>query len=133
MNRLQRVQNSLARVMCNAPYRSSSLPFRKALHWLPAGQRVQHKIAVMTCKMRLHQQPPYLREYINDHLPARSLRSTNKMLLTNATTKTETAARAFCDAAPKMWNNLPVIVKTATSLNQFSHLLKGHLFSHALG
>ena len=81
--------------------------------------------------LRLHQQPLYLREYINDHLPARSLRSTNKMLLTTATTKTETAARAFRAAAPKIWNSLPVIVKTATSLNQFSRLLKGHLFSHA--
>ena len=106
MNRLQRVQNSLARVVCNAPYRSSSLPLRKALHWLPVEQRVQHKIAVMTYKVRLHQQPLYLREYINDHLPARSLRSTNKMLLTTVTTKTATAARAFRAAAPKIWNSL---------------------------
>ena len=54
MNRLQRVPNSLARVVCNAPYRSSSLPLRKALHWLPVEQRVQHKIAAMTFKVRLH-------------------------------------------------------------------------------
>lgn len=133
MNRLQRVQNSLARVVCNAPYRSSSLPLRKALHWLPVEQRVQHKIAVMTYKVRLHQQPLYLREYINDHLPARSLRSTNKMLLTTVTTKTATAARAFRAAAPKIWNSLPVTVKSASTINQFSRLLKGHLFSHAFG
>ena len=133
MNRLQRVQNSLARVVCNAPYRSSSLPLRKALHWLPVEQRVQHQIAVMTYKVRLHQQPLYLREYINDHLPARSLRSTNKMLLTTVTTKTATAARAFRAAAPKIWNSLPITVKSASTINQFSRLLKGHLFSHAFG
>lgn len=52
-------------------------------------------------KMRIHQQPLHLREYINDHLPARSLRSTNKVLLSTASTKTETAARAFRAAAPK--------------------------------
>ena len=129
MNRLQRVQNSLARVVCNAPYRSSSLPLRRALHWLTVEQRIQHKIAVMTYKVRLHQQPLYLREYINDYLPARSLWSTDKMLLTTVTTKT----RAFHTAAQKMWNSLPVTVKTATTINQFSHLLKGHLFSHAFG
>ena len=133
MNRLQRVQNSLARVVCNAPYRSSSLPLRRALHWLPVEQRVQHKIAVMTYKVRLYQQPLYLREYINDYLPARSLRSTDKMLLTTVTIKTETATRAFRAAAQKIWNNLPVTVKTATTINQFSRLLKGHLFSHAFG
>ena len=104
-------------------HRSSSLPLAKALHWLPVEQLAQYKIAVMTCKVRLHQQPLYLREYIDDHLPTRSLRSTNKMLLTTITTKTETAARAFRAAAPKIWNSLPVIVKTA--------MLKGHLLSHA--
>ena len=94
-------------------------------------QRIQHKIAVTTYKVQLHQQPLYLREYINDYLPARSLRSTDKILLTTVTTKTETAARAFRAAAPKIWNSLPVTVKTATTINQFSRLLKGHLFSYA--
>jgi hypothetical protein len=83
--------------------------------------------------VRLLQQPLYLRECINDHLPARSLRSINKMLLTTIKTKTETAAHALHAAAPKIWNSLPVTVKTTTTINQFSRLLKGHLFSHAFG
>jgi hypothetical protein len=51
------------------------------------------------------------------------------------TTKTATAARAFRAAAPKIWNSLPVIVKSALTINQFSRLLKGHhaMFSHAFG
>jgi hypothetical protein len=55
------------------------------------------------------------------------------MLLTTVTTKTVTAARAFRAAAPKIWNSLPVTVKTATTIYQFSRLLKGHLFSLAFG
>ena len=32
-NSLQRVQNSLARVVCNAPYRSPPQPLLKSFHW----------------------------------------------------------------------------------------------------
>jgi len=34
LNSLQRVQNSLARLVCNALYRSPSQPLFKSLHWL---------------------------------------------------------------------------------------------------
>jgi len=67
-NRLQRVQNSLARVVCNAsyhsscwvhvcnsPYRSSSQPLLKALHCLSIEPRIQYKVAMMTYKVWLHQ------------------------------------------------------------------------------
>ena len=73
--RLQRVQNSLARVVCNAPYRSSAIPLLKELHWLPVEQRVKYKIATMTYKVRLYQQPTYLHEFVKDYQPVRSLRS----------------------------------------------------------
>lgn len=116
-NRLQRVQNSLARVVCNASYCCSSQPLRKALHWLPIEQRIQYKIAVMTYKVRFHQQPQYLRELIYDYMPARSLRSTNNVLLTIPSIKTATAARAFRVAAPQIWNNRPITVRSATSLH----------------
>ena len=35
VNRLQRVQNSLARVFYQAPYRSHTTQLRRSLHWLP--------------------------------------------------------------------------------------------------
>jgi hypothetical protein len=34
-SRLQRIQNSLARLVCKAPYRCSPQPLLKSLHWLP--------------------------------------------------------------------------------------------------
>ena len=71
--RLQRVQNSLARVVCNAPYRSPSRPLLKSLHWLPIEQRIEYKIATMTYKLRLHHQPSYLVKLINDYKPVRCL------------------------------------------------------------
>jgi len=81
--------NSLARLLCNAPYRGSSQSLRNARHWLPIEQRIRYKIAViitrlqwwLTYKALLHQQPHYLRELINNYLRARSLRSSNNALL----------------------------------------------------
>ena len=52
-NSLQRVQNSLARVVRNAPYRSSSQPLLKSLHWLPVIVRVEYKLAAMPYKALL--------------------------------------------------------------------------------
>jgi len=111
-----------ARVVCNAPYLSSSQPLRKTLHWLLVEQRIQYKITVMTYKVRLHQQPQYLRELISDYLPARSLWSSNNTFLIVPSIKTVTAARAFRVAAPHIWNNLSITIRNATSLHQFCRL-----------
>ena len=35
LNKLQRVQNSLARIVLNRPFRSSAAPLLRELHWLP--------------------------------------------------------------------------------------------------
>ena len=130
--RLQRVQNSLARVVCNAPYRSSSVPLLKSLHWLPIEQRIEYKIATMTYKLRLHHQPSYLFELINDYKPVRCLRSSSSALMKLPPlnkSRTQTAARAFSLASPKIWNSLPAAVRESTSLSTFRRLLKGHLFN----
>jgi hypothetical protein len=132
-NGLQRVQNSLARLVCKAPYRCSSQPLLKSLHWLPVTERVMYKIAALTYKVRLHQQPSYLLHHITQYQPARSLRSSNSMLLTVPPTKTATAARAFCVSAPTIWNSLPSTVRDTSSLPQFLHRLKGHLYQRAFG
>ena len=56
-NSLQRIQNSLAKVVCNAPYRSPPQPLLKSLHWLPVIEHVEYKLAAMTYKVLLHHEP----------------------------------------------------------------------------
>ena len=41
------------------------------------------------------------------------------------------AAKAFSHTAPSSWNELPIHVKSATSLNSFRSRLKAHFFSLA--
>jgi len=48
ISRLQRVQNSLACVVCQAPYDCHALPLLHSLHWLPIKYRIDDKVAVST-------------------------------------------------------------------------------------
>ena len=108
ISRLQHLQNSLARVVCQAPYRSSAIHLCRALHWLPVRQCIEYKVASLTFKVRLHHQPIYLPELVVDHVPNRSLCFSDKVLLVVPRTKTVTASRAFHVTAPKTWHSLPL-------------------------
>ena len=68
--RLQRMQNSLAMVVCAAPYRCPSAPLGY-LHRLPVAQRIIHKVAALTFKTRLHRQPTYLYDLLHNYIPWR--------------------------------------------------------------
>ena len=51
IDKLERVQNILARVVVGAPRRtSSSLNIRRDLHWLPVGHRITYKLCLTTWK-----------------------------------------------------------------------------------
>jgi len=58
--RLQRVKNSLARVVCAASFCSPSAPLLRSLHWLPIRHRITHKVATLIFKELHHHQPTYL-------------------------------------------------------------------------
>ena len=71
IGRLQRAQNSVARVVCRAPYRSSATLFRQSLHRLSIEARITFNLTVLTHKVRNHRQPTYLSSMITDYKPAR--------------------------------------------------------------
>ena len=107
INRLQLIQNRLARVTCRAPGRSSATELLKRLHWLPVKHRIDYKIATITHKVIHDESPSYLRQCITMHKPSRNLRSTNKSLLVIPTTTTNADSRAFHVSAPTVWNYFP--------------------------
>ena len=54
---------------------------RRQLHWLPVRQRISYKVAVITYKTRSTSKPAYLSDLLQDYRPARTLRSSDKLLL----------------------------------------------------
>ena len=99
LDRLQRVQNQLVRVV-QAPWTASATDMRRQLHWLPVRQRIIFKLAAVTYEARLSGLPAYLQCEIHDYHPSRTLRSTSVLLLQQQPATTSFAARAFCAAAP---------------------------------
>ena len=60
VNKLQRIQNSLARVITNTSKYQHITPTLKKLHWLPIKQRIDYKTCLLTYKTLTNQQPTYL-------------------------------------------------------------------------
>ena len=89
----------------------------KSLHWLPIQERIVFKIAIITHKVRLHRQPSYLSNLIVDYIPAWLFRSSDTDLLVVPRTKTQITTRAFCVAAPKIWNNPSCPIRVTTTTN----------------
>ena len=64
VDKLQRVQNNVARVICQQRRCVSARPLLQSLHWLPVQQRIQYKIAIITHKAsstsvpRIHRRTP---------------------------------------------------------------------------
>jgi len=127
--KLQRVQNSLARVVTSARKHDHITPILNQLHWLPVRQRVIYKTAVLTYKSLLIGQPDHLSVLLSGYTPTRQLRSSDCHLLSQPADNTVFASRAFSSAAPRIWNNLPLSVRTAPSVNIFRRHLKTYLFS----
>ena len=72
LNKLQRVQNSLARAVLFADTRSSATQNLAELHWLPVRARIKYKVALLTFKTLTTHRPTYL----HDLLQFRSLHGT---------------------------------------------------------
>jgi hypothetical protein len=128
INRLQVAQNSAARLIERLGKHERISHIRKDLHWLPIHARIKFKILNMTWKSLNNQSPKYLSEMLRINNHERSTRSTNQNLLHIPRSQTKFGERAFSRLAPKLWNELPKLVRTANDNDTFRRRLKTHLF-----
>ena len=127
--RLQRVQNSLARVVYPSVRKHHHIsPTLQKLHWLPIKQRITYKIAVLCFKTIYFKQPTYLLDLITTYQPTRNLRSSDKVLLSIPNIKSAQGRRSFSHAAPTVWNSLPLVLRSCSTISSFRSGLKTHLF-----
>ncbi len=134
LNKLQRVQNAAARLICNVSRFDHITPTLKDLHWLPVKFRIDFKILLIVFKALHGLAPDYISELITIKPPSSySMRSNSKLLLQKTTLKTlpTLGDRSFGCAAPNLWNDLPSCIQQADSIGSFKKLLKTHLFRKA--
>ena len=129
LQKLQRVQNCAARILCGCRKYDHITPILHSLHWLPITQRIKYKVAMLVFKAKCHEAPVYLQDMIKPYVPSRNLRSQSQELLCVPKTKSALVAkRAFCVAGPTLWNSLPLELRQCQNLVTFKKSLKTFLF-----
>ena len=132
LDKLQRVQNVAARVVVKASRYDHITPILKSLHWLPIRYRTEYKLLLLTFKALHHLAPSYLTDLLQLYHPTRTLRSSSDSLLTARCARLRNYGdRAFCVAAPKLWNDLPLNIRECGSVHSFKRLLKTYFFKRA--
>jgi len=113
IDKLQRVQNSAARLITKTSKREHITPVLAELHWLPVRQRIIFKLLVFVFKALHGLGPVYLQELVHRYQPARDLRSiSTRHLVVPKTRTTSYGDRAFCVAGP-FGTDSPVTYKTS--------------------
>ena len=93
--KLQRVQNTLARVVLQLRHRDHITPALVQLHWLPVHHLVTFKIATITFNLLKFHRPSYLYQFVQLYTSSRNLRSLNQNLLMVNRAHSAFAERSF--------------------------------------
>ena len=130
--RLQRIQNCAARLVCSEPTHSNGVyhhttPLLQRLHWLPVDRRITYKLCVLMFDVLHGIAPVYLSEMCSRCSDSR-LRSSSQGNFVVTRTRTRLADSSFAVAGPAAWNSLPVSLKNIESHSTFCPKLKTHLF-----
>jgi len=140
-NKLQCVQNSLARMIGGKRKYDHITPLCKSLHWLPVRSRCMFKVLTLIYKHLSFGTPAYLSSYLKPYTSYANTRSADqtKRLLAVPAFKSRKFSyvskrrfdHSFMFCGPTWWNKLPLEIRTASTLGVFRRKLKTYLFDLA--
>ncbi len=126
LKRLQVVQNVAAKLLTKSSKRSHITPILITLHWLPVKFRIQNKIIVLVFRALHGQAFFYLNELLQPYNSSRNLRSSKQILLVVPRSRLKTKGDcAFEVVAPKLWNALPLNLRSVDSVDIFKKQRNG--------
>ena len=131
IERLQKIQNSAARLVFRSKKTEHAKPLLQKLHWLPIYARIQYKISTLCFKSLTDPHfPVYLSDLLHPFKPPRTLRTSNdsRIFAIPRTRRITFGDRSFSVSAPSLWNSLPTHVRHSTTLSRFKTSLKTYLF-----
>ena len=132
LRKLQRVQNAAARIVTHTRKCDHITLVLCKLHWLPIERAHCFGILLLTFKCLNRLASTFLCDLITKYVPRRYLRSINGHRLVDVVYKlTRYGLRSFSIASAKLWNALPLEIRSSVSLLQFKRNLKTHLFRKA--
>jgi len=132
-DQLQRVHNTAARIVTRSNPEHIT-PVLESLHWLKIRYRIRFKILLLTYKCINGLAPEYLSDLVIPYCPKRVLRSASQCRLKIQDSRLKTQGdRSFRVASQKEWNQLPLDIKLAPSVESFKNRLKTFLFTECFG
>ncbi len=109
-------------------------PYNTSSHPVPVKLRIDFKILLLTFKALHNKAPEYISNLITvyeSRCNLRSLAHYNLLLVEPKPRLVSYGDRAFCKAAPKLWNRLPRDIRHNKSINSFKCSPKTHLIKTA--
>ena len=130
IKKLQRVQNTAAKLVFNLRKYDRITPALVTLHWLPVKYRIEFKTLLIVFKGLHGKAPTYIQEMITPSKSKRySIRSNEERVLKVPKFKHDTfGKRAFAVYGPLAWNCLPKEIRLCDEIEAFKRNLKTHLF-----
>ena len=122
LNKLQKFQNSCARLIYRKRKYDHVSGILKELHWLPSEARIYYKVLCYVFKSLHGLAPKYLADLIKIKRP-------HHLSLEVPRSLSQYGDRAFSRAGPRLWNALPVNLRMIENLERFKVQLKHHFFS----
>ena len=101
-------------------------PILHNLHWLPINYCFEYKVATLAFKIQSTGSTAYLLPAKSNCIPSRRLKSSSQLLLSKPAVGTETARCLFNQAAPSVWNSLPVEIRVSKTARQFRTVNRTH-------
>nr|XP_054752548.1 uncharacterized protein LOC129258279 [Lytechinus pictus] len=130
--KLQRIQNSAARLVSRSKKHNHITPILKELHWLPIKSRIRFKVLLITFNAVHGFAPQYISELVSPYTPSRTLRSSTQLLIQVPRLRTKThGERSFSYSAQTLWNSLPSTLRSQNNPGLFKSQLKTFLFNEA--
>ena len=139
LRRLQAVQNTLSRIVTLSSRFSPTTPLLKKLHWLPIKYRIIFKTNVITYKALSQQHPMYLSSLLKNYSSTKNTRRCNpanhtlEQLYFNYKVHRsfKHLKHSYAFSGPRLWNGLPLFVRSADTIVSFRNRLKTYLFQLA--
>ena len=129
LDKLQRIQNTAARLITGTKQHEHIKPALRDLHWLPVESRIMFKVLLISFKILHGLYPAYLLSMLQEYHPPRSLSSSSKSLfIIPAVNSVTYGERTFSFCAPTLCNTLPDSLQKADSVSSFKSALKTFLF-----
>ena len=123
--------NRGARMIRGVSPRDRITPVLIGLHWLPIKAMIIFKLCWLTYQALQNEKPSYLRDKLTVLRPSDRIDTRRRIqgYLEEPRCASNEGLRGFSAAAPRLYNKLPMEVKSAENMKIFKKRLKTFLFS----